>query len=78
MHAQKRQKLTCKLLSITKDFFGVFSFKLLCDGKVQTFELYSEFLARKVNSMLQHGEIDKAFNTLTHTTDRRGDNVLGK
>jgi hypothetical protein len=78
MRIQKRQKLTCKLLSITKDFFGVFSLKMLCAGRVQTFELYSEFLVRKINSMLRHGETDKAFNTLTHSTGRRKDDVLGK
>jgi hypothetical protein len=71
MHTQKRQKLTCKLVGISKDFFGVFTISLLCNGEVSTFTLYSEFLVRKIERLLYYGESDKAINMLKHLEARQ-------
>jgi len=56
----EKRKLSVELESITKDIFGVYEVRALVNEKTYTFPITSEFILRKVKSLLRRKKPGKA------------------
>jgi hypothetical protein len=65
--SQKRQKLTCLLLSKAKDCFGIWEVCILINDKEYTYPITSEFAVNKFEKLLRckHPKPGKALHLLT-------------
>lgn len=64
MTSKKRQKLTFCLEVVSKDFFGIFTVETLINGKEYTFCLNSEYILRKIESLIHRHKSGKALNLI--------------
>jgi len=64
MPTKKCQKLTFKLVSKTKDFFGVWEICICINDKYYTYPINSEFAVEEVERLISKHRFGKALQTL--------------
>lgn len=61
---QKGQKMTLCLGSCIKDEFGVYEQEVFINGKLYTYPLSSEFIIRKINTLVRRKKFGAAIQLL--------------
>ena len=64
MPTQKGQKLTIRLDSVVRDCFGVHEITVAINGKVYTYPVGSEFIAKKIEKLIKFKHYGKVMNLL--------------
>ena len=64
MSVQKGQKLTIRLVGISKDCFGIYEVTVNLNGKTYTYPISSEYIVKKIEKLIKFKHYGKVMNLL--------------